>query len=85
MKRFYQVAIVVTSTALGIALGWGLIALFSTPLAQHFSDGPFTFLIYLGFIGGIMMTLSVQGGLVAGVALARRVGRPAPLLETAAV
>lgn len=76
MKRFYQVAIVTASTALGTALGWGVIALFGIPLAQHFSDNPFALLFYMGFIAGIVMTLAVLGGLVAGVALARRVGQP---------
>jgi len=79
MKRFtnYQVAIVTASTALGTALGWGVIALFGIPLAQHCSHNPFVLLFYMGFIAGVVMTLAVLGGLVAGVALARRVGKRA--------
>ena len=81
MKRLYQFAIVIASTAVGAALGWGVIALFGIPLAQHFSDNPFALLVDMGLIAGVVMTLAVQSSLLAGLVLARRVGKPIRPLE----
>ncbi len=94
MRRFfYQSAIIFATTALGTALAWGAAhpplservgALFAG--TQGGNTNIFNLLIYLGMVDGVLMTLSVLGGLVAGVALARRVGasdRP-PELEAAA-
>lgn len=69
MKRLYRIAITAASTVLGGAFGWGVIALLGIPLAQHFSDNPFSLLFYLGFVAGIGMTFAVLGGLLGGLAV----------------
>ncbi len=98
MKRLYQFAIVVASTALGTALGWGVLHWAGPILVQHFPLDPkpakpavndfgniilvlFNMGYYTGLTIGIGMTLAVLGGLILGVSLARRVGKPNRSLE----
>jgi len=88
MRHFYQFAIVVASTAAGAAFalcmarsplsGWVAKLLAGTNAE---GDNILGFLVYAGMVCGILMTLGVIGGLVAGVALARRVGKPSRPLE----
>ncbi|GEM_PF-3853870 len=90
MRRFfYQSAIIFATTALGTALAWGAAhPPLSERIAAFFADtlfagntNVFNLLIYLGMADGVLMTLSVLGGLTAGVALARRIGKPRRPLE----
>ena len=58
------------------------------PTAHDFGDmfaNLFFLGYYMGLLTGVVMTLAVLGGLMAGVALARRVGGPATPPETATV
>lgn len=88
MKQLYQVTIVVASTALGATSAWyvahshlsGRVAVLLTG-TQGGNTDIFDLLIYAGMVAGVLMTLGVLGGLVAGVALARRVGKPSSPLK----
>lgn len=90
MKQLYQLALVVISTALGAAFGRYVLLLAVAPLARHipaspespkhdFGDAFAFFMNYgynLGLLVGIFMTVAVMGGLLTGIVLARRVGKP---------
>ena len=89
MKRFFcQAAIIFATTALGTALAWSAA---HPPLSEHIgalfartqgdNTNVFDLLVYAGMADGVIMTLSVLGGLFAGVVLARRVGKPSSPLE----
>ena len=89
MRRFfYQSAIIFATTAFGTALAWSEA---HPPLSEHIgalfartqgdNTNMLNLLVYAGMADGVLMTLSVLGSLTAGVALARRVGKPSSPLE----
>ena len=88
MRRFYQFAIVIASTALGWIIAMciarsPLNGQLATLLAGNKGDlsSMVNLLIYAGMVAGVLITLGTLGGLFAGVVLARRVGKHTSPLE----